>query len=267
MILNISNRSGIIERGVYSFGLSDYPNISPLEMKNLVAFLNYEKSHGRQTEIVCEDKNVIATVNHAVAHPEIAESYIFPEIIEGDCACNQKGCLTRFVCHSTDIKATKSILSSGKLLSAVKVYGKTGDELAYEKRDSLWNDPADFFEYIMFNWGNCIFGEYVVMSSHIDNPSEEHFENSINPGVRFYFSYEDILRHPGHTYDGYHIVKVKDEIVLSKYLHACIIPEQNKTEMVGFILPELAPRVYYIPHNVLSLRDWSEQIYDFISKL
>ena len=269
MILNISNQgSGIIERGVFSFCLSDYPNISSFELKNLVAFIKYEKSHDRQTEIVCEDKNIIAAVNNAIAHPETVENVLLPVKIESStCTCNYRGCLTEFVCHSTDFNATKQILSGGSLLSAVKVYGKTGDELALEKRDSLWNDPADFFEYIMLNWGNCIFGEYVVMSDYLNDPSEEDFENCSNPGVRFYFRYEDIIRHPGHTFDGYHTIKIKDEIVLSDYLHACIVPEQYKIELDNLILSELAARVYYLPHKGLGLRDWSEKIYDFISKL
>ncbi|MDF2686884.1 MAG: hypothetical protein K0S55_2067, partial [Clostridia bacterium] len=57
MILNISNHgSGVIERGVYYFVLSDYPHITASELKNVIAFINYEKSYDRQTEIVCEDQ-------------------------------------------------------------------------------------------------------------------------------------------------------------------------------------------------------------------
>jgi len=265
LILNVSNKGGAIERGVYPFGLSDYPNILASELKNLIAFINYEKSHGRQTEIVCEDKNLITVVNHAVAHPETVEDFILPEKYENDC-CNHQGCLTEFICHSTGFKAAKSILFGGCLLSAVKVYGKTGNQLAFEKRDSLWNDPPDFFEYIMFNWGNCKYGEYVIMSEYLDDPSDEAF-GRFNPGVRFYFRYEDILGHPGHTFDGYHIIKIKDEIVLSDYLHACVVPEQYKNELERFVLPKLVARVHYLPHEGLSLRDWSEKIYDFISKL
>jgi hypothetical protein len=205
MILNISNHgSGVIERGVYYFALSDYPYITASELKNMIAFINYEKFYDRQTEIVCEDENISEIVNNAVAHPGITDNILLPAENE-------------FVYHATDINAARKILSGGKLLSAVKVYGKTGEELSFQKRDSLWNDPADFFEYIMFCWGDSMTGDYVVLSENF--PDEEALEKgSFDPGVRFYFRYADIIRHPGHVFDGYHPVKVKDKILLSDYL-------------------------------------------------
>ena len=261
MQVNIANHNAtVIENGVYYYALSNFPHITPLEIKNLLAFYEYEKLYGRQTEFVCEKHNIMAAINHAIAHPDIAKNIPLPEkIVCNGCACKQNGCLTEFVYHATDIKATRQIISSGKLLSAVKVNGKTADELAYEKRGSLWNDPADFFEYIMFCWGNCVVGDYVVMS---DDPDGE-----FTPSIRFYFRYEDLLRHPGHVFDGYHCIKVKDEILLSDYLYACIVPDQYKDELDRFVLPELAPKVLYIPHNGLGVSEWSERVYKAIENL
>jgi hypothetical protein len=266
MKLNISNHGySVIERGVYYYSPIDYPHITSREMKSLLDFIAYEKTHGRKTEIICENESVLFAISNALAHPETIGNITLPDKIENiACACKQNGCMTDFICHSTDIKAAQQILSGGRLLSAVNVYGKTGDELSIEKSDSLWNDPADYFEYIMFNWGNCIYGEYVIMSVHYDDPCEEYFEISKNPGVRFYFKYDDILRHPGHTFDGYHIVKVKDEIILSDYLHACIVPEQYKEELTSYVSPELVSKVHYLPHTGLTLREWSNKIYEFI---
>ena len=34
--------------GVYYFALSDWPNISAWELKKLLAFLDYERRHGRR---------------------------------------------------------------------------------------------------------------------------------------------------------------------------------------------------------------------------
>lgn len=148
-------------------------------------------------------------------------------------------------------------MSAGKLLSAVKVYGKTGDELAYEKRDSLWNDPADYFEYIMmFFWGDSLGGDYVVNSL---NPC-----GNFIPGVRFYFRYENMLRHPGHTFDGYHPIKIKDEIILSDYLYACVIPEHYKNNLKSLILPDLADRIYYLPQNGFGINEWAEKVFELI---
>ncbi len=88
----------------------------------------YEKRYGRQTEIVCDDENISAIVYNVISNPETIENSSLPT---GD----------EFVYHATDIKATQTILSGGKLLSAEKVYGKSAEQLSFEKRDSLWNDP------------------------------------------------------------------------------------------------------------------------------
>ncbi len=268
MVVYISNNTAtVIERGVYYLSTPNYPHISTLELKNLLAFIEYEKLYGRQTEIVCENASTLAAVNNAIAHPEKMANSLLPAKIIGCTACSHHGCLTEFVYHATDLKATQQILSGGKLLSAVKVYGKSGEELSYEKRDSPWNDPADFFEYIMFCWGNCIVGDYVVMSDTPDGEQNEESEGDFKPGVRFYFRYADVIQHPGHVFDGYHAIKVKEEIILSDYLHACIVPEQYKKELEYFILPELAARVYFLPQNRLGIFEWSERVYDFISEL
>jgi len=261
MQVNIANhKATVIENGVYCFAPLNYPHITPLEIKSLLAFYEYEKLYGRQTEFVCEEHSIMAAINHAIDHPDTVKDIPLPEkIVSNGCACMQNGCLTEFVYHATDIKAARQIMSSGKLLSAVKVNGKTAVELAYEKRGSLWNDPADFFEYIMFCWGNCVVGDYVVMS---DDP-----DGGFTPGIRFYFRYKDLLRHPGHVFDGYHCIKVKDEILLSDYLCACIVPDQYKNGLDKFVLPELASKVHYIPQNGLGVSEWSERVYNILVKL
>ena len=171
-----------------------------------------------------------------------------------------------FVYHAPNVAATRKILSCGKLLSAVRVHGKTGEELAYRKRNSPWNDPADFFEYIMFCGGDQMTGDYVVLSENM--PSEDELgTGNFNAGVRFYFRYKDIKKHPGHIHDGYHPIKVKDEIVLSDYLFACIVPEQYKSELDNLVLSEFIRKVYFLPQNKISLFNWNEKVCDFISKL
>lgn len=254
MILNISkNNSHVIERGVYYFGLSDYPHISISELKNIIAFIEYEKLHGRQTELVCQDETIFQVVYDTITNPDTIGSILTP--VENP-----------FIYHATDLRATKKILSSGKLLSAEKVYGKTGEQLSFEKRNSLWNDPADFFEYIMFCWGDNMTGDYVVLSGNFPN-EDDLLKGNFNPGVRFYLRYEDIIRHPGHTFDGYHSLKVKDEILLSDYLYACIVPEQYKSELESIVSPELVSKVHFLSQKGIGLTDWNEKVYDFICKL
>lgn len=251
MILNIAKREyGEIKQGVYYFRLSNYPHIGKSELRGIIEFINYEKLYNRQTKIVCENKEILAIIKDAVAKPEAVET-ILNDI--------------EFYYHATNINATRKILSGGKLLSAVKVYGKSGETLAYEKRESPWCDPADFFEYIMLCNGDDMTGDYVVLSENF--PSEDDLaKGNYNPGIRFYFRSSDIIKHPGHVFDGYHPIKIKDEILLSEYLFACIVPEQFKIELVDCILPELASKVFYLSQDGLGLSEWNDKVYNFVKK-
>ena len=108
----------IIWDGVYYFALYDYPHISQWELRKLLMFVAFEKQHGRQTEIIYEDKNIADAVNYALAHPETVENTLLPYKIIECTYCKHDGCLTRFVCHTATPDNAKKILASGKLLSA-----------------------------------------------------------------------------------------------------------------------------------------------------
>ena len=254
MILNISiDNTNVIERGVYYFGLSDYPHITTTDLKNVIAFIKYEVSHGRQTQVVCQDEQILEAVNNALSDPESIEGIALPLVND-------------FIYHATDIESAIRILSGGKLLSAEKVYGKSGEELSIQKSSSLWNDPADYFEYIMFCWGDSPIGDYVVLSENFLS-DDDLAKGNFTPGVRFYFRYEDIVRHPGHMFDGYHPVKVKDEIMLTDYLYACIVPEQYKSELEGFVPQSIMSKMFFLSNNGVGLDDWNKIVYDYVRML
>lgn len=255
MILNIAKHESIvgIQNGVYYFNLPNYPHMSENELKIAVAFIMYEKTYKRQTEIVCNDNQIKTIINNAAAHPETIGCFSLPEA-------------TEFVYHATGINSAQKILSCGKLLSAVKVYNKTGEELAYEKRETPWNDPADFFEYIMFCNGDDMTGDYVVLSENFPNDDDLR-TGSFDAGVRFYIRSNDIIRHPGQVFDGYHPAKVKDEIILSDYLFACIVPEQYKENMDNSILPILDSKVHYLSQRGMTLPEWNDKVYSYIKRL
>jgi hypothetical protein len=118
----------------------------------------------------------------------------------------------------------------------------------------------------MFCWGKNLTGDYVVLLGNF--PSEgDLLKGNFNPGVRFYFRYDDIIRHPGHAFDGYHPMKVKEEIILTDYLYACIVPEQYKIKLDSRALPELVSKVHFLSQYGIGLTDWNEKVYDFVSKL
>jgi len=268
MQINIANHDcTIIWGGVYYFALSDYPNISAWELKKLLTFIDFEKHHGRITKIVCDDADILDTVNNAIAHPETLGDAALPDKITECTYCNQNGCLTKFVCHTATLESAKKILKGGKLLAAVKAFGKTGDELVSDKRNAA-GDPADYFEYIMFAWGNCQAGDRLVMERTLGRgATDDELANALTPGVRFYFRYEDIIQHPKYVFDGYHPAKVKDELVLADYLYACIVPEQYKSETEKLVQLEIANKVFYVPQDGLGVLDWSEKVYEFVTQL
>ena len=256
MILKIAN-DGVtkLQNGIYNFVLSDYPNIQEWEWNNLLAFISYEKSLRQQLEIICEDHNVLSLVKNAALQLDGTE-YI-PPIAEAR---------EEFVYHATNAIAAQKILSSDRLLSATKVYGKTGEELALERREIGWEDPADFYEYVMFGWGTHLVGDYVVLSENF--PKEEDFlKGHFDAGVRFYCRYQDIIQNEGNTFDGYHPLKVKDEVILSDNLYACIVPEQYKEQIENSIPHKLVSRVHYLPQRGLSLQEWNDKVVNYVSIL
>jgi len=147
--------------------------------------------------------------------------------------------------------------------------------LGLDKRNAAC-DPADYFDYIMFAWGNCIAGDslvtersFVKIHDRLPNQAELNDANKKNliTGIRFYFRYEDIIKHPGYVFDGYHPAKIEDELVLTDYLFACIVPEQYKNELADLVAPELSNRIYYLAQNDLGILDWSERVYNFVEGL
>jgi hypothetical protein len=246
MILNLVNYPAwVIEHGVYRLTLNDYPNISAFEMFSILHFIKYEEAHGRKTEIVCDDPSVIEEIRNSQN-----KTFFYD---------NRNNNINPFVYHATGINSAKKILSGGKLLSAAKVYGKSGEQLAFEKKDSPWNDPADYFEYIMFGWGNAPVGDYVVMSEKHNTP--------FTPGIRFYFKLNELVNHPECTFDGYHPIKIKNEIDLSLYLYACIIPCEYKSSVEQNVLSVLIPKIHYIPHNGTEINEWNSRVYNYILQL
>ena len=226
MTVNIANHDcTIIWNGVYYFALSDYPNISRWELKKLLAFMHYEKMHGRQTEIVCDEADIMLAVNDAITHPETVADAVIPEKITECTACKHKGCLTEFVCHTASAENAKQIFRSGKLLSAVHAFGKSADALVLDSRNAA-GDPADYFDHIMFGWGN----------------------------------------HPGYVFDGYHPVKIRDELMLADWLYACVVPEEYRDVLAGAIPANIADRVHYLQRDKLGIWDWAEKVYAFVER-
>lgn len=262
MTVDIANHDFTIQwGGVYYFTLSDYPRISAWELKKLVAFFNYEAAHKRETRIKCGDAGITTAIGEAFSNPDRYAEVRPPEKITECDYCAQRGCATKFLCHTATLDGAAKILESGRLLSAAKAFGRRADDFVSDWRNAA-GDPADYFDYIMFSWGNCTAGDRLVMERKLGGPpGEGDLSERFEPGVRFYFYYEDLLNHPGYAFDGYHPAKIKDELVLENYLLACFAPEEFKDLLLGPASPVLKERIRFIPHRGLELREWTKKIY------
>lgn len=138
------------------------------------------------------------------------------------------------------------------------------EELIAENRNAA-NDPPDYFQYVMFAWGNCQAGDRLVMERALGRfPNEEDLSVRFNPGVRFYFHYDKLLQHPNVVCDGVLPMKVKDEVVLRDWVHKIIIPTKLKETLSPFIPCELQNKVIYVENDCKDIWDWSEKVYSVI---
>lgn len=248
--------------------LSDYPNVSDNEMKDIIDFTNYEKANNRNVTITADRKDILDYVLYNIKFPQKYKAVPRPKIITECTACKaRKGCMTDFVCHTAPYENAVKIFECGSLLSAVKARKQPAEILMKEKRNAAC-DPADFFEYVMFTWGNCQAGDRLVMERKLKrSPTPEEMENGFTCGIRFYFKYSILEQHPQKVHDGFLPIKVKDEVVLNDYVYAVIVPLEYKTKLEKIIPKNLVSRTYYLDHEGLDVFQWSEKVYSFVKGL
>ena len=251
--------------GVFYKKLSNYPQISDWELKTIIEFIEYEKSYDRECKIECEDSNVLNLINESIPHKEVYLSTPRPKLLTECTACPyRKGCITDYVCHTTSADNAIKIFECGKLLSALNARKVSVEELMSENRNAA-NDPADYFEYIMFAWGNCQAGDRLVMERALERfPNEEDLSVNFNPGVRFYFKYEQLINHPNAVCDGMLPMKVKDEINLIDWVYKIVIPMKLRDTLELYIPSELKEKIIYIENDCKDIWDWSEKVYKII---
>lgn len=253
--------------GVFYKKLSDYPQVSAWEIRNIIEFIEYEKSYGRECEIECENKKTLDFIKDSIKKREIYINTLRPHLITECTACPyRKGCITDYVCHTTSFDNAIKIFRCGSLLSALKARNVAVDELIRESRNAA-NDPADYFEYIMLAWGNCQAGDRLVMERALGRfPNDDDLSINFNPGIRFYFKYDKLITHPNAICDGVLPMKIKDEIVLYDWVHRIVIPEKLRKELEKHIPENIKDRVIYIRNDCEDIWDWSEKVYCVIEK-
>ena len=248
--------------GILYKKLSAYPDITDWEIQNIIDFIRYEKMNGRDC-VLEGNERALTKIQEMLERGKIKRVPV-PKKIEECTACpTYKGCMTDLVCHTSPIENAVKILECGSLLSAVKARNLSAEELQKEARNAA-NDPADYFNYVMFTWGNCQAGDRLVMERKLGRfPNDEDLSIGFTPGVRFYFRYETLLTHPNVVIDGVLPVKVKDEVVLKDYVHAILVPACEKARFEGAVPDDLTNRVYYLENDCKDIWEWSEKVYEF----
>ena len=254
--------------GVFYKALSDYPAVSDNEMKDIIDFVNYEKANGRDCEITADRQDILEYVRKEIQRPDKYRDVRRPESIRECTACAARGgCMTDLVCHTAPLENAISIMKCGSLLSAVNARKLPDTVLQKEGRNAA-NDPVDFFHYVMFSWGNCQAGDRLVMERKLGrSPSAEEMGAGFTPGVRFYFKYDELEKHPQAVHDGFLPIKVKDEVKLADYVFVIIIPSEYKEQIMAILPENLTDRAYCLEHEKLDVWQWSEKVYSFVHEL
>lgn len=251
--------------GVFYKKLSNYPRLSDWEIRTIIEFLEYEKKYGRTCDIECDNDNTLRMVLDGIKHKEKYISTPRPQLLTECTACPyRKGCVTDYVCHTTSVENAIKIFACGKLLSAINARKVSVETLMQENRNAA-NDPADYFEYIMFAWGNCQAGDRLVMERSLGRfPDENDLSIGFHPGVRFYFQYDKLLTHPNAVCDGVLPMKVKDEIVLNDWVYKIVIPAELRATLASYVPDRLLSKVIYVENDCTDIWDWSEKVYRII---
>lgn len=253
--------------GVLYKKLSDYPKITDWEKQTVLDFIRYESEYGRTCEIEAEESILHAIDTYRASYEK--GNRVTPPIKITECtACPKyKGCMTDLVCHTSPVDSTIQILDCGSLLSPVKARNKKAVELMAEARNAA-NDPEDYFDYIMFAWGNCQAGDRLVMERKLGSfPNEKDLSDGFTPGVRFFFKYDTLIRHPKAVQEGVLPLKVKDEVILNDWIHAIVIPEDYRDQTISHIPSTLSGKVYYLKNDTRDIWAWSEKVYEFAKQI
>ena len=265
----------------YQCSLSNYPEPSDWELKHLTEYLLYEIDHDRRITLWFENAQTYKSAKDSIIQffkykgmglSTFVKSKLatqrervidIPPKLTHCQACYEKGCMTELVCHVTSVTDAAKILQSETILSACKARKESDRILALEDRNAA-GDPPDYFEYVMFTFGNCTAGDRLVMERTLGRfPTKKDLTESFYPGVKFYFRYTELVDHPRFCSDGYHYCKIKYSLDIYKYLVAAIGPRAAETDLLETISPELKKYFVFVDHtkyNDLCL--WSHNAYE-----
>lgn len=250
--------------GVLYKNLSEYPDITDWEIQNILDFIGYEAEYGRSCKIEADEKILNKIEKYKSIYTQDKRAAVPAKLTECTACPAYKGCLTDFVCHTSPIENAVKIFDCGSLLSPVLARKMSAAELKAESRNAA-NDPEDYFYYIMFAWGNCQAGDRLVMERKLKRfPTETDLSTDFTPGVRFFFRYRDLIKHPDAVSDGVLPLKIKNEVILKDWVNSIIVPEEYRDIVTDHIPEALKDKVFFLKNDCRDIWEWSEKVYEFV---
>lgn len=250
--------------GVFYKKLSQYPKMTAWEIQTVLDFIRYEQENGRDCKIEA-DKEIIEAIHQYRSTYDRGVRVPVPTKIEECTACPKyRGCMTDYVCHTSPVENAIKILACGSLLSPVLARKKSAAELRKDGRNAA-NDPEDYFDYIMFAWGNCQAGDRLVMERKLGRfPDEKDLDAGFEPGVRFFFRYDKLIHHPNAVFEGVLPLKIRNELILKDWLDAVVVPEADRQTVEPFVPEELKLKTHYLRNEGKDIWKWSEEVYEYV---
>ena len=253
--------------GVFYKKLSDYPHVTDWEIQTILDFMKYESQNGRDCPVEAETDIVKAIERYRPIYEKGVRIPPPDRITECTACPKYRGCMTDLVCHTSPVENAIRILDCGSLLSPVLARGVSAEKLRSESGNAA-NDPADFFDYVMFAWGNCQAGDRLVTERKLGRfPNEKDLGRNFTPGVRFFFRYNELIRHPNATFDGVLPLRIKNEVVLKDWALTVVSPEKYRDEIEPHVPDDLKSKVHYLSSDRCDIWKWSEKVYEFARNL
>ena len=254
----------------YNRPLRDPDAPSKSELQRISDFVLYETDYGRTVGIWVEYNHVRDAVLAAAKGLPATQVVRVPP--DDPCCCRpfRNGCKGTHVCHAAPIEAAESIFRSGVLATRMRQSRQSLDVVTLEMHAAGQKDPADYFEYVCFANGNCVAPDIVAMQRHAGlYLSSEQCDKDFYPGIRFFFRYSDLLKHPCAVHDGIQSVKIKNQVDLDTYLEALVIPTVDRTgSPLAIDIPShFRNRVVPLDHREhFGLAEWSDAALNAIER-
>lgn len=195
-LLCINNQGVFMGRsksGVWCVGL-------PEDNQQIKIFIKYENNKNRKVIIWSDDikktLNICKSINNELETDKSLDDFYM--------------CKSHFLCHSTCIESFSSILQDEALLSyneQIRLNRKIKTV-----RHNL-REPNDYFDYVDLCLDSSISSEIVVASRQYGK-IDDYTDTKYKPGVRIYFSIDNLKGVNGVCCDGLHALKVYKSLPL-----------------------------------------------------